>query len=63
MGELADRIINGESCQYCITPFSKGEKIYQESESGKYKLAGKFTEPMGFPCSCKDCLEPEEIIK
>lgn len=62
MGELADQIISGESCQYCIKPFETGEKIYQETRKSKYQLIGKYNKPLGFPCSCEDCLEPGEIL-
>jgi hypothetical protein len=55
MGEMADKMINGEFCACCGVYLEPNEKVYDQ-ESGKKINMPKDGSPMGFPVLCADCL-------
>ena len=55
MGEIADKMINGEFCASCGVYLEPNEKVYDE-ESGKKMFMPKDGSSMGFPVLCIDCI-------
>ena len=51
MGDIADQIIEGSCCAFCLLPFIKEQNIDGADVPVVYEH--------GYPVACKECWEPE----
>jgi hypothetical protein len=59
MGEMADRMINGEDCQWCGVRLDENEKVFDTAGN----CIGRMPEDgsgFGIAICCEDCVEEEE---
>lgn len=54
MGEIADSMINGETCSFCGVYLEPGETVVQQGTTTRMKMPSD-GDSMGFPVICLSC--------
>lgn len=58
MGDIADKMINGEYCAECGVYLEPKEEVYIQATGKKMHMPANES-PAGFPVLCYDCFKSE----